>query len=214
MALAQRGRIEGTGTPYAAGIEQRRHGVKRANMYLTALVGLGGMLILISASQAQQPGAAPGLPPQGLPPQGAPPPVNQPATQSSRPTIAVFNMAAVMKEYGKAKYQVYLLNEEKKKMSTDLVALRGQYVKTQQDIALQANPTIKEEMQKRQVELARQLEDKTREIDKHLNEKASLIISSLYDEIKSVVDRMAEMNGYHIVFAYPDGVGAEEMKNA
>jgi Skp family chaperone for outer membrane proteins len=174
--------------------------VKRASMYLTALAGFGGMLVLINTSQAQPPGA---------------PPVNQAAPPpSSRPTIAVFNMAAVMKDYGKAKYQVYQLHEERKTMSADLVVLRSQYLKNQQDIQLQANPTVKEQMQKRQVEMARQIEDKDRDINKVLNDKASMIISTLYDEIKTVVDKTAEMNGYHIVFAYPDAVGPEEAKSA
>jgi Skp family chaperone for outer membrane proteins len=175
--------------------------VKRANMYLTALAGFGGMLLLIGAAQAQQQGAQT---PTG----------GQPAPPSSRPTIAVFNMAAVMKEYGKAKYKVYELNEEKKKMSSDLVVLQGQYIKNQQDLKIQADPAVKDQLQKRQVELTRMIEDKDREINKHLNDKATAIISSLYDEIKTVVDKTAEMNGYHIVFAYPDATSAEDMKNA
>ncbi len=173
--------------------------MKRVNRYLAALTGFGGILLLIGTAQAQQPGAAP---------------VNQPAPQqTSRPTIAVFNMAAVMKDYGKAKYKVYELNEERKKMSADLVSLRAQYLKNQQEIPLQAIAAIKEEMQKKQLELTRMIEDKDREIQKHLNEKASIIISSLYDEIKTVVDKTAEMNGYHIVFAYPDAVSPEDFKN-
>jgi len=181
--------------------------VKRASIYLTALAGFGGMLVLIGTSQAQQPGVPPGAPP-GVPPGGQAP------VPSSRPTIAVFNMAAVMKDYGKAKYQVWLLTEERKKMSTDLVVLRGQAIKNQQDIQLQADPTVKEQMQKRGLEMARQIEDKDREINKHLNDKASLIISSLYDEIKTVVDKTAEMNGYHIVFAYPDATSNDDLKNS
>src|SRR5262245_31016142 len=68
-------------------------------------------------------------------------------------------------------------------------------------------------MGKRMVELARAIEDKDREINKVLNDDASSIISQLYDDIKTVVDKTAEMNQYHIVFAYPDAVTPEEMKN-
>ena len=39
------------------------------------------------------------------------------------------------------------------------------------------------------------------------------IISKLYDQIKTVVDKTAEMNGYHIVFAYPDAVTDKEMND-
>ena len=66
--------------------------VKRAFVYLSALVGFGGMVYLAGGIHAQPPGGA------------APPPAGQPpAAQQARPTIAVFNMAAVMRDYGKAK---------------------------------------------------------------------------------------------------------------
>ena len=169
--------------------------MKRVSIYVAALIGFGGMLALTSATQAQGP--------------GAPTPVPQPAPQGTRPTIAVFNMAAVMKDYTKAKYQVYLLNEERKKLSADVVAMKGEYVKLQQESQLVREPAVKENMTKRQVELARQIEDRSRDIDKQLNDKATAVISTLYDEIKSVVDRTAEMNGYLIVFAYPDATGPE-----
>lgn len=168
--------------------------MKRASMYVSALIGFGGMLALASATQAQGPGAAP--------------PGAQPAPPG-RPTIAVFNMAAVMKDYTKAKYQVYLLTEERKKLSADVVGMKGEYVKLQQDIQLQRDPAIKDQMTKQLVEIGRKIEDRTKDIDKQLNDRASSVISTLYDEIKSVVDRTAEMNGYLIVFAYPDATGAE-----
>ena len=50
-------------------------------------------------------------------------------------------------------------------------------------------------------------------MNKLLNDEASKIISKLYDEIKMVVDKTAEMNAYHIVFAYPDAVTPEEQAN-
>ena len=61
--------------------------------------------------------------------------------------------------------------------------------------------------------LARQIEDEDRKINKQLNDDASAIIADLYDKMKAVVDKTAEMNGYHIVFAYPDAVTAEELAN-
>src|SRR5262249_20514507 len=45
------------------------------------------------------------------------------------------------------------------------------------------------------------------------NDEASTIISGLYDDIKKVVDATADMNGYHLIFAYPDAVTEEEKKN-
>ena len=57
--------------------------MKRVFVYLSALVGLGGMLYLAGSSTAQ-------------PPMGAPPAANAQA----RGPVAVFNMAAVMRDYG------------------------------------------------------------------------------------------------------------------
>lgn len=174
--------------------------MKRAFVFLSALVGFGGMIYLAGGSHAQPP---------GQPPAGAPPA----ATPQSRPTIAVFNMAAVMRDYGKAKYQVYQLNQKRLQMSGELVKFRDTYIKTQQDMQKQPDPKIKEAMSVQMLELARKIEDEDRKINKMLNDDASAIISSLYDDIKKVIDATAEMNGYHIVFAYPDAVTDEEKKN-
>jgi Skp family chaperone for outer membrane proteins len=175
--------------------------VNRTKAYLMALMGLGGMLLLASASHGQTPGAA-------APPTGA-----QPAA-GGRPTIAVFNMAAVMREYGKAKHQVYTLNKQRDEMSRDIMAWRSEYIKLQEDGPKQQVAELRDQMAKRMVELQRKIQDKEAEVSKVLNEQASTIISQLYDDIKTVVDKTAEMNGYHIVFAYPDAVTAEEKNNA
>jgi Skp family chaperone for outer membrane proteins len=172
----------------------------RNRMFLMALAGFGGMLLMMASAKTQQPVAAP-------------PPANQPVQSFTRPTVAVFNMAYVMREYGKAKYQVYLLQEEKKKLSVDLVELRGRTMKLNSDMQQVQDPKMKEQLAIQQRELVRQYEDKERDVNKQLNEKSSVIISQLYDEIKSVVDKTAETNGYHIVFAYPDATTPEEMKS-
>jgi Skp family chaperone for outer membrane proteins len=169
--------------------------VKRVYVYLSALVGLGGAVYLAGTIHAQ-------------PPAGGPP-----AAPAGRPTVAVFNMAAVMRDYGKAKWQVYQLNEERKGMSGDLVKWRADYIKLQQDISRAADQAVKDQLGKQLVEIARKIEDKDRDINKVLNDKASAIISGLYDDIKMVVDKTAEMNGYHLVLAYPDAVTPDEMKN-
>jgi Skp family chaperone for outer membrane proteins len=173
--------------------------VNRAFVYLTALVGFGGAVYLAGLGQAQQPGGAPPTPP--------------PAGPAARPTIAVFNMAAVMKDYHKAKYHVQILNRERVAMSGELVKWREQYLDCQKKGQSATDPKVKEECGRQMVALARAIEDKDREVNKLLNDKATAAISQLYDEIKTVVDRTAEMNGYHIVFAYPDGVTADDLKN-
>jgi Skp family chaperone for outer membrane proteins len=174
--------------------------VKRSFVFLSAVVGFGGMLGLAGSTQAQ----TPGTPPPGAAPAAAP---------TARPTVAVFNMAAVMRDYGKAKYQVHLLNEKRVGMSGEIVKMKDEYVQLQKDAKTKADPKEQEKIGQRLVAIARIVEDKERDINKVLNEDASKIISDLYDDIKRVVDKTAEMNGYHIVFAYPDAVTEEEMRN-
>jgi Skp family chaperone for outer membrane proteins len=166
------------------------------------------MLLLAGMSQAQGPG---GAPPGGA----APPPAGGAPPATARPTVAVFNMAAVMRDYGKAKYQVYMLNKKRNELSKDLVAWRSEYIKLQQDIQdPKVIPEVRDQMSKRMLDLARKIEDKDREVNKALNDDATAIISQLYDDIKTVVDKTAEMNGYHIVFAYPDAVTKDELNSA
>jgi Skp family chaperone for outer membrane proteins len=164
---------------------------------LSAALGVAGMLYLTITANAQ-PGA---------------PPAAAPGVPATRPTVAVFNMAAVMRDFGQAKYQVWLLNGKKMEMSKNLILWRSEYIEIQQ--LLQKNPTHpeKEVKAQRMLALARSIEDEDRKINKQLNDDASAIIGDLYDKMKQVVDKTAEMNGYHIVFAYPDAVTPEEMKS-
>lgn len=133
--------------------------------------------------------------------------------ESQGPKIAVFNMAYVMKHYDKAKFKVVQLNEEKAKLSVDLTRTREDIIKLQREIQTEQNPGKKEELAERQRQLTRKFEDTERMINMQLNEKSSAIIGVLYDEIKSVVDKLAADNGYDVVFAYPDATTPEEVKS-
>ena len=178
--------------------------MKRAFVYLSALVGLGGSLYLASVASAQPPAGGAPPPPAAAPAAGA---------TAARPTIAVFNMAAVMRDYDKAKYQVYVLNKTRVERSGNLAKVRAEYIKLQQVLPAIADPAQKEKAARDLLDLQRRYEDEERNVNKFLNEEASKIISKLYDEIKMVVDKTAEMNAYHIVFAYPDAVTPEEQAN-
>ncbi|MBP3956233.1 OmpH family outer membrane protein [Gemmata sp. G18] len=175
--------------------------MNRTFMFLSAALGIAGVVYLTSASHAQ--------PPAG----GAPAPGGAPAAPATRPTIAVFNMAGVMRDFGQAKYQVHLLNQKKGELSKYLLNLRGEYLGHQKDLTANPNHPEKEAKAQRMLALQRAIEDEDRKINKTLNDEASKIISELYDKIKTVVDKTAEMNGYHIVFAYPDAVSSEELNS-
>lgn len=123
---------------------------------------------------------------------------------------AVFNMAAVMRDFGQAKYQVWILNNKKVEMSKNLQVWRGEYIQHQQDLQKDPNAPDKDKKAKRMLELARKIEDADRDINKQLNDDASAIIADLYDKMKTVVDKTAEAEGFQLVLAYPDAVTREE----
>jgi Skp family chaperone for outer membrane proteins len=155
---------------------------------MVALIGFGGMPLPVGAAAPQPPAAA------------------------SPSKVGVFNMAMLMKHYGKAKYEVYQINEEKKRLSVDIVSKREKLIKLG---ALQKKqlPATKEELAEEQRELARELEDMERNVNRVLNDKAAIVIKALYDEIKEVVDKLAETKGYDLVFAYPDATTPDELNS-
>lgn len=125
---------------------------------------------------------------------------------------AVFNMAAVMRDFHQAKFQVWLLNNKKTELSKKMMGWREEYVQLQKDVTQpNPNPLKQDEKAKRMLALARMIEDEDRDITKQLNDDASGIIVELYDKMKAVVDKTAEKEGFQLVLAYPDAVTPEEL---
>jgi Skp family chaperone for outer membrane proteins len=122
-------------------------------------------------------------------------------------------MPKVMLNYEKAKYFVVRLNEKRLALSSDVVKWRSEYIAIQMQQSDTDDATMKETFSKQLVELSRKIEDKGRDITNILNDDATQIITLLYEEIKSVVDKIAEKNRYQIVFAYPDVTAPEDQKN-
>lgn len=138
----------------------------------------------------------------------------QPTRSSTGSKIAVFNMAAVMKQFEKAKYKVSWLTEEKNRLMVEVVRMREDLSRITKEVQGEQNPAKKDELVDQQRKLARQIEDSDRRIQKQLNEKASVIIGTLHDEIQSVVEKISKTNGYDIVFAYPDATTPEELHSS
>ena len=124
---------------------------------------------------------------------------------------AVFNMAAVMRDFHQAKYRVWLLNAKKAEMSKKLLTWRQEYIELQQAVQQAGNGQPPQgDKAKRMLALARMIEDEDREINKQLNDAAQAIIAELHDMIKEAVTRAAERDGFQLVLAYPDAVTPEE----
>lgn len=127
-----------------------------------------------------------------------------PEEPSPSPTIVVFNMPRVMKDYEKAKYHVAKLAEKRLSLATDVIKWRSDYVTLMSDHNKATDANNKEKLAEKLTDLSRRIQDREREIQKILNDDATKIIASIYDEIASVVNTIAEANGYQIVFTYPD----------
>jgi Skp family chaperone for outer membrane proteins len=146
-------------------------------------------------------------------------PADERKPEEARPPVvvgqktAVFNMAAVMREFHFSKYQVWLLNEKKFELSRNLLKIRAEYTELIQELQRNPNDPDKDEKEKQRLKLFRAVEDEERDIPRQLNADASAIISDLYDKIKAVVDGLAKENGYQIVLAYPDAVTPEEINS-
>lgn len=122
---------------------------------------------------------------------------------------AVFNMAAVMREFRLAKYHVWLLNKHRNEVSKKIAEYREDYKQIEQDIK-SINAVDYKLKTARLLNLQRLIEDEDRKIDKELNEAASKFSADIYDKLKLVVDKTAEENGFQLVFAYPDAVTPQE----
>lgn len=124
-----------------------------------------------------------------------------------------FNMARVMRDYKRAKTAVARLNARKDRMVANLMGVRHMHAALQAAALKETNPKRKDAMAEELVMLARQVEDMDREINKILNNRASIVIVELYDEIKAAVTGTARDNGLTAVLAYPDAVTPEEAEN-
>ena len=125
----------------------------------------------------------------------------------------MFNIVEVIRNYNFAKAHMALLNHKRTSLSADLVKWRTEYLNKQQQAQVQPDPKVKDALAKDLTDLARKIEDKDREIAKSINEDGSKVIAQIHDHIKTVVDRISQPNGYHVVFAYPEFTTAEELNN-
>ena len=124
-----------------------------------------------------------------------------------------FNMAKVMREYKRAKTAVERLNVRKDRLVANLVGMRNMYIELEAALKTATNEKRKEELTSGVILLRRQIEDADREIHKILNNRASIILGELHDELRSVVGAVARDNGLVAVLAYPDATTPEEADN-
>jgi Skp family chaperone for outer membrane proteins len=142
----------------------------------------------------------------GKPNDGGPP-------KPAKSPVAAFNMAAVMRDYEKAKYEVYLLNKLKVERSSKLLKVQEEYIKLQTRIPVMPEGDTKVAANKELADLKTKYETEQQAVNKILNDEASKVISRLYDEIQGTVDGIATESSFYMVLAYPDAVTPDERDN-
>ncbi len=153
-----------------------------------------------------------------VPTKSAKPPVEVKADAAKPPVVVgqktgYFNMAKVMRGYKRAKSAVERLNARKDRLSANLIGLRNMHLELQALAKKTTDEKRKEEIADDLIRLTRQIEDMDRALQKILNDKASLIIADLYDEMYAAASVMAREHGLMALLAYPDAVTAEESES-
>lgn len=164
--------------------------MNRVNVYLSALAALG---LAASAASAQAPAGAP-------------------AAAPTRGT-AVFNVVKVQKDYQKWQYFAEMMNKERTAKGAELAQIRNAVVDIEGKLRIETVEAKKKELEQQLVGLQRQFEDKERMIRKEIEDKSATHLRQLFAEIRTVVDKVAEVNGFTLVLAFPDALTAEEMSN-
>ncbi|MDY3555096.1 OmpH family outer membrane protein [Gemmata sp. JC717] len=124
-----------------------------------------------------------------------------------------FNMAKVMREYERARTAVVRLETRRGRLAANLVGLRAMHADLKARHAAATNPNTKFDLESDLRSLTRLVEDLDRTIAKMLNERASIIIVELYDEIRAVTAAVAREHNLTALLAYPDAVTPQEAES-
>jgi Skp family chaperone for outer membrane proteins len=172
--------------------------VKRAFWFLSALVGVGGMVYLAGQIQAQAPAGG-----------GAPPAAARPAGGK----VAVFNVAKVMRDYKKWQHFAKIMQDKRNAAAGELGKLRNEIVSLQEQIQKEPIKQKQEELAKVVVAKQREFEDKEKGVRQALDTESSGYLQQLFAEVQQCVKAIVDTNGYDVVFAYPDAITEEEMRS-
>ncbi|HEY8503492.1 MAG TPA: OmpH family outer membrane protein [Gemmataceae bacterium] len=169
--------------------------MKRLMGFLSALVALGGIAYFASGGRAQNGGAAGTQPQQG------------------GMKIAVVNIAKVLKEYQKASAEGQRINKMREDFFSRINAKRNEITVKQREMAQATDQTKRDGLEKAITELQREIQDINRDAEKHLTAESDNLVTMVYKDIKTVIDRIAVTNGISLVLCYPDVTKPEDASN-
>lgn len=170
--------------------------MKRVYVFLAALVGLGVTVYAAGRAAAQTPGGA------GTPP-AAP-------ARSDAPRVAVFNVHKLMKDFAKWQYFAVTMNNERILAATELLKLKNEIQKMQEAAVKETEQAKIEQWKKVITAKQREFEDREGFYKTDLDTKASKHLKDLFADVNAAVAGIVEVNGYDIVFAYPEATTPEE----
>lgn len=169
--------------------------MKRLTLYFLAAAGLAFAAYTTRGLNAQGPAPAAA------------------ATPATRGTVAVFNVARVMKDFQRWQFFAATMNEERQKRGAELAKFRNQILEKEAAIRGETVATKKQQLESEMVALQRQFEDLEKSIRREIDDKSAKHLQELFTQIRTVVERVAEVNGFQLVMAYPDAMTEEEMKS-
>jgi Skp family chaperone for outer membrane proteins len=132
------------------------------------------------------------------------------APQPARPRIALVNIAKVMREFGRAKYEGEQINKKRQEFIDAAMKYRSAGAEVARKAQTTQVPEEKAKFEKEAIEYQRKLQDLEKDGQKALNEITDRIVVEMYQNIKMVINDIAVTNNLDLVMCYPDSSTPEE----
>ena len=170
--------------------------MKRTLTCLSALAAFAGIGLFESSAVAQMPPAS----------------GNPPATQPSRPRIALVNIAKVLREFNKANADGQAITKKRQEYVDRVRPMREKLAALSKTLQATADPVQKERIQKDALAQNRMIEDLDQEAQRVLGEMTDKTIVDVYQSIKTTINDIAVANNLDLVMCYPDASNADDEK--
>gem|GEM_PF-1330401 len=141
------------------------------------------------------------------------PPVAAAPARTDKPRVAMFNVAKVMKDFGKWQYWSATMQNKRFDAQMELMKLRAEVMELTKKVETEPLQQKKEELGRLLVVRQREFEDKEGTARKQLDTESATLLKTMYTEIQTAVKAIVEQNGYDIVFTHIDATTTEEAQS-
>ncbi len=127
--------------------------------------------------------------------------------------VAVFDMAEVMRDFHQVKHHSHLMSKRKDELCKPLMAYRDEYIKLVKEIERPSHtrPNL-DDIVTRMRELARKIEAEDDKVSKQLKKETDDANRDFHEKIKTVVNKVVEINGYQLAPVSDSAGGLKELK--